>query len=163
MKASKNDYVALKRLDPDAQTLATAQIAALMNVAARARLDCAKWTPDEWRRWAFIAYGIALAGHDRADNTRSTLGRQLHLAGVSEARVTRLLDARGAAFFELLRRMLRLMNSRNVAPSWNQLGRLVLYEGAREGKRQDIAEKMRLDIAYGFFSANANASASREQ
>ncbi|GGD84352.1 type I-E CRISPR-associated protein Cse2/CasB [Caballeronia grimmiae] len=157
VKASKQDYVALKRLNPDAQTLTAAQVAAIMQVAARAKLNCANWTYDEWRRWAFIAYGIALAGHDRGNGARSSLGRQLFSAGVKEARLNRLLDARGAAFFQILRRVLRLMNSQNVAPNWAQLGRLVLNEGARDARRQRIAEKMRLDIAYGFFSAGESA------
>ena len=160
VKASKNDRVALARLDPEAEELTTAQIAALTHAAERAKLDTIHWSLDRWRR-AFIAYGIALAGHDRGAESGgigANLGRQLATAGVSEARVTRLLDARGTVFFQLLRRVLRLLASKSVKPNWVQLARLVLNEGARDDKGRRIAEKTRLDIAHGFFSAMPSES-----
>ncbi|WP_250500125.1 type I-E CRISPR-associated protein Cse2/CasB [Caballeronia sp. GAWG1-5s-s] len=161
VKASKNDRVALARLDPEAEELTTAQTAALTHAAERAKLDTIHWSLDRWRRWAFIAYGIALAGHDRgAENggLGANFGRQLATAGVSEARVTRLLDARGTVFFQLLRRVLRLLASKSVKPNWVQLARLVLNEGARDDKGRRIAEKTRLDIAHAFFAAKPSES-----
>lgn len=150
LKASKSDYVALKRFDPNAERLTVGQIAALTNLAQRAKFDFERWSLDQWHRWAFIAHGIALSGHDGGEG--QFLGRQLHDAGVSEARVTRLLDARGDAFVQTLPRLLRLMASKNVAPNWAELGRLVLNED------QDDAEKTRLKVARDFFSAKAKAN-----
>jgi CRISPR system Cascade subunit CasB len=150
IKASKSDYIALKRLDPSADRLTVAQIAALTNLAQRAMFDLDRLKLDHWRRWAFIAHGIALSGHDAGEG--KYLGRQLHDAGVSEARVTRLLDARGDAFVQTLPRLLRLMASKNVAPNWAELGRLVLNED------QDDAEKTRLKVARDFFSTKAKAN-----
>jgi CRISPR system Cascade subunit CasB len=150
---SKRDYVALKRLDPGAQSLTVEEIAALTHASHRAMLDCDKWSPDQWRKWAFIAHGIALSGHNSGKD--QFLGRQMHEAGVSEARVTRLLDARGDAFIQTLPRLLRLLASRDVAPNWAELAQLVLRED------QDDAEKTRLRVANNFFSAKAKASAAQ--
>lgn len=72
--------------------------------------------------------------------------------------MTRLLDARGSAFFQLLRRVLRLLASKSVKPNWVQLARLVLNEGARDEKGRRIAEKTRLDIAHAFFSVKPSES-----
>jgi CRISPR system Cascade subunit CasB len=146
-KASKRDYVAIKRFDPNALSLTTAQIAALTHVAKRAKLDYERWTSDEWLRWAFIAYGIALAGHDKGDD--KGVGRRMADAGVSEARLTRLLDARGKAFFQILPRVLRLMSSRNVKPNWLELAVLVLNENGA------ASEDTRVSIASQFFGAKA--------
>jgi CRISPR system Cascade subunit CasB len=113
------------------------------------------WRPATWERWALIAHGIALAGHEGAGR----LGAQLAQAGVAESRVTKLLTARGDAFAPLLPRLLRLLASKNVRPNWYELGQLVLKEGGTE--RQDIeqAEQIRLRIAGAYFSEQARKAA----
>ncbi len=139
---------ALARLSPEA--MRADQVGALARALLAAGIDVEGWPAGLWRRWAMISHGIALAGHDGTH----LLGTQLADAGVSEARVTKLLTSRGDAFDQLLPRVLRLMASRGVAPNWNELGALVLAEGRDEPK----AEALRLRIAGRFFSALSHAA-----
>jgi CRISPR system Cascade subunit CasB len=143
------ERTALARLDPDA-ALRPHQIAALTRALLYAGLDPTDWRPDTWRRWALIAHGIALAGHDH----RRGLGEQLHQAKASESRVTKLLTSRGDAFRQLLPRLLRLLAAKETAPNWYQLGMLILYEGRQEAK----AEPIRLRIASGYYRAERHAA-----
>ena len=140
------ERAALARLDPDGE-LRPHQIAALSRALIYAELEPETWTPETWRRWAMIAHGMALAGHDAS----VSLGQQLSQAGVSESRVTKLLTARGDAFCQLLPRLLRLLASKGVAPNWHELGGLTLNQERDEEK----AEEIRLKIAGRFFSAEA--------
>lgn len=143
------ERAALARLDPDGE-LRPHQIAALSRALIYADLhpDTENWKPETWRRWALIARGMALAGHDFSNKP---LGQQLSDAGVSEPRVTKLLTARGDAFRQLLPRLLRLIASKGVEPNWNELGGLILTQEHNEEKAEDI----RLKIAGHFFSAQA--------
>ena len=103
------------------------------------------WLPETWQRWALLAHGMALAGHDAS----ARLGAQLARAEVSESRVTRLLTARGDSFRQQVPRLLRLMASRSVAPNWLELGALILA-----AERDDArAEILRLRIAGNYYSA----------
>ena len=86
------EHAALARLDPDAE-FRPHQIAALSRALVYADLAPENWQADTWRRWAMIAHGMALAGHDSSRR----LGQQLSAAGVSESRVTKLLTARADA------------------------------------------------------------------
>jgi CRISPR system Cascade subunit CasB len=138
------ERAALARLDPDGEPRPH-QIAALSRALLYAGLDPGSWRPDTWRRWALIAHGIALAGHD----DRHGLGEQLHQGEVSESRVTKLLTARGDAFRQLVPRLLRLLAAKETAPNWYQLGMLILYEGRQEIK----AESIRLRIASDYYRA----------
>lgn len=140
------ERAALARLDPDGE-LRPHQIAALSRALIYAELEPDKWKAETWRRWALIAHGIALAGHDAG----LSLGQQLSQAGVSESRVTKLLTARGDVFRQLLPRLLRLIASKGVAPNWHELGGLILNQERDEEKAEDI----RLKIAGRFFSAEA--------
>jgi CRISPR system Cascade subunit CasB len=149
----KADYVALARLDPSAQTLTVQQIAALTRALHRAKVDCDYFSPMQWRRWALIAHGIALAVHCAADESTPKLGQQLERAGVSEARVTRLLNVRGDALFQNLPRILRLMASRGVAPNWVEFGTLILNEGASNTLGKRIAERTRIAIIRDYARA----------
>ena len=106
---------------------------------------------ETWPRWALIAHGMALAGHDGGGR----LGRQLANAGVAESRVTRLLTARGEAFRQLLPRVLRLMASKGVPPNWFELGELVLKEDSLDADDAARAEQLRMRIAGPYFSALA--------
>jgi CRISPR system Cascade subunit CasB len=138
------EHAALARLDPDGD-LRPHQMAALTRALLYAGLEPDRWGPDTWRRWALIAHGMALAGHDGSHS----LGQQLCAAGVAGSRVTKLLTARGDAFRQLLPRLLRLLATKAVAPNWYQLGALILYEGRDEEK----AEAIRMQIAGRYFSA----------
>ena len=140
------ERAALARLDPDGE-LRPHQIAALSRALIYAGLEPDTWKAETWRRWALIAHGMALAGHDAS----LSLGQQLSQAGVSESRVTKLLTARGDAFRQLLPRLLRLIASKGIAPNWHELGGLILNQNSDEEKAEDI----RLKIAGRFFSAEA--------
>jgi len=138
------ERAALARLDPDGE-LRPHQIAALSTALIYADLEPDTWKAETWRRWALIAHGMALAGHDSS----LSLGQQLSQAGVSESRVTKLLTSRGDAFRQLLPRLLRLIASKGIAPNWKELGGLILNQERDEEKAEDI----RLKIAGQFFSA----------
>lgn len=145
-KATTGDRAALSRLKP--QALQPHQLAALSRALLAGGLSLESWHADTWPRWALIAQGIALAGHDGQDR----LGRQLARAGVSESRVTKLLTSRGDAFVQLLPRVVRLLASKGVAPNWHELGGLVLSEARSDPASVDRAEQLRLGIAGPYFS-----------
>ncbi len=151
-RASSGDRAALARLKPEA--LQPHQLAALAHALLNAGLSPEQWHADTWSRWALIAHGIALAGHDG----KQALGKQLAQAGVSESRVTKLLTSRGDAFTQLLPRVLRLLASKGVPPNWRELGELVLKESSRHRNHQADAEAIRLRIAGPYFSALARAA-----
>ena len=151
-RASSGDRAALARLKPEA--LQPHQLAALARALLAAGLSPEQWHADTWPRWALIAHGMALAGHDG----KQALGKQLAQAGVSESRVTKLLTSRGDAFAQLLPRVLRLLASKGVAPNWRELGDLVLKESSSLRKHQTDAEAIRLRIAGPYFSALARAA-----
>lgn len=140
------ERAALARLDPDGE-LRPHQIAALSRALIYAELEPDKWKPETWRRWALIAHGMALAGHDASQS----FGSQLSKSEVSESRVTKLLTSRGDAFRQLLPRLLRLIASKGIAPNWHELGGLILNQERDDEK----AEEIRLKIAGRFFSAEA--------
>lgn len=143
------ERAALARLDPDGE-LRPHQIAALSRALIYAELEPDTWKPETWQRWALIAHGMALAGHD----ANQSLGQQLSKADVSESRVTKLLTARGDAFRQLLPRLLRLIASKGIAPNWHELGGLILNQNREEEKAEDI----RLKIAGCYFSEEAKKS-----
>ena len=145
-RASPGDRAALARLRPGA--LRPHQIAALSRALLAAGLQPETWRHDTWLRWALIAHGMALAGHDGAD----WLGHQLARAKVAESRVTRLLTARGDAFRQLLPRLLRLLAANRVSPNWFELGELILKESSRERADKERAEQLRMRIAGPYFS-----------
>lgn len=150
-RAGSGDRAALARLKPEA--LQPHQLAALARALAAAGLAPEQWHADTWPRWALIAHGMAMAGHDG----KQKLGRQLAHAGVSESRVTKLLTSRGDAFTQLLPRVLRLLASKGVAPNWRELGELVLRESSSLRSNQVDAEEIRLQIAGPYFSTLARA------
>lgn len=148
-RSGPGDRAALARLKPGA--LRPHEIAALSRALLAAGLQPENWRAETWPRWALIAHGMALAGHDGAGR----LGRQLAQAGVAESRVTRLLTARGEAFRQLLPRVLRLLASKGVAPNWFELGELVLKEDSLDADDAARAEQLRMRIAGPYFSALA--------
>lgn len=152
--AAPGENAALARLSVE-RALRPHEIAALSRALLAAGLDPEKWRPDTWQRWALVAHGIALAGHDAAGR----LGAQLARAGVAESRVTRLLTARGGAFVQLLPRVLRLLASKNVRPNWYELGPLVLKQESSDRSDIEQTEQIRLRIAGAYFSEAARNAA----
>jgi CRISPR system Cascade subunit CasB len=151
-RAGLGERAALARLQADA--LKPHEIAALSHALLAAGLQPETWRAETWPRWALIAQGMALTGH----NSQGRLGRQMSEAGVSESRVSKLLTARGDAFRQLLPRVLRLMASKGVAPNWFELGELVLKEASTDRADQQQVEVLRLRIAGPYFSAQAQAA-----
>lgn len=145
-RTSRGERAALARLRSDA--LQPHELAALARALLAAGLDVDTWRPETWQRWAMIAHGIALAGHDG----KRRLGAQLAEAGVSESRVTKLLTSRGDAFRQLLPRLIRLLASQGVAPNWHELGTLVLADSSGDPSHDERAEATRLRIAGTYFS-----------
>ena len=140
------EKAALARMDPDA--MRAHQIAALSRALIQAELEPETWKPETWKRWALMAHGMALAGH----NGKGALGAQLFKAlgdtKAAQSRVTKLLTARGDAFGQLIPPLLRLLASKDVAPNWNELGGLILNQERDEGR----AEEIRMKIASRYFS-----------
>lgn len=151
--ADSGERAALARLSPT--VLRPHEIAALSRAMLAAGMEPETWRPQTWQRWALIAHGMALAGHDGNDR----LGEQLARAGVTESRVTRLLTARGEAFEQQLPRLLRLLASKEVRPNWYELGELILAESRRGDDDELRAEQLRLRIAGRYFSAQARKEA----
>lgn len=146
-QTSNGDRAALTRLHPD--RLQPHEIAALARALLKAQLSPESWQADTWPRWALIAHGIALAGHDG----KGQLGKQLARAEVKESRVTKLLTARGEVFRQLLPRLLRLMANKGVAPNWTELGELILLESSANREKITQAEEIRLGISRPYFLA----------
>lgn len=149
--ADPGTRAALMRLDPEA--MRPHQIAALCRALIAAGLTPDEWQPATWKRWALVAHGMALAGHD----SKGRLGQQLASAGVAEARVNKLLVSRGDAFLQIVPRLLRLLASKQVQPNWYDLNKLIHKNDAKDTTRQEEAEVLRLRIAGDFFSAIARA------
>lgn len=148
-RADPGTRAALARLDPE--TMRPHQIAALSRALIEAGLSPDTWHPATWKRWALVAHGMALAGHD----SKGRLGVQLVTAGVAEARVTKLLVSRGDAFLQIVPRLLRLLVSKQVKPNWYDLSKLIHQNDAKGPADQDQAEALRLRIAGDYFSAIA--------
>ena len=152
-RAAPGERAALARMQHDA--MQPHQLAALSRSLLAAGLAPDQWHADTWPRWALIAHGIALAGHDG----KQRLGSQLAQAGISESRVTKLLTSRGDAFTQLLPRVLRLLASKGVSPNWRELGALVLNQSSTDRQKRTDAEANRLAIAGPYFSALARTAA----
>ncbi len=150
-RADPGTRAALARLDPEA--MRPHQIAALSRALIEAGLSPDTWQPNTWTRWALVAHGIALAGHD----SKGRVGNQLATAGVAEARVTKLLVSRGDAFLQIVPRLLRLLASKQVKPNWYDLSQLIHKNDAKEPALQEEAEALRLRIAGDYFSAIARS------
>lgn len=149
-KAPIGEKAALARINPE--HMLPHQLSALAHGLIHAGLAPDRWRPQTWSRWALIAHGMALAGHDG----KGRLGEQLARAGVAESRVTKLLTSRGDAFTQIVPRLLRLMASKGVAPNWYELGNLILKGDSAES--QNEAETLRLRIAGSYFTTVARQS-----
>ncbi|WP_353238805.1 type I-E CRISPR-associated protein Cse2/CasB [Limnohabitans sp.] len=150
--ADPGTRAALARLDPEA--MRPHQIAALSRALIQAGLSPETWQPSTWKRWALVAHGMALAGHDG----KGRIGSQLATAGVAGARVTKLLVSRGDAFLQIVPRLLRLLASKQVKPNWYDLSKLIHKNDAKEAADQEEAEALRLRIAGDYFSAIARGN-----
>lgn len=156
-RADPGTRAALARLNPEA--MRPHQIAALSRALVDAGLSPDTWQPATWKRWALVAHGMALAGHDH----KKRLGQQLATMQsaqpvVAEARVSKLLVSRGDAFLQIIPPLLRLLVSKQVQPNWYDLSNLIFKNDAEHLSEQKKVEALRLRIAGDYFSAVARAN-----
>ena len=157
-KFRRGDLAHLRRMDPDAPDTA----ACWRLMAERELVGNPAWEA----KWALILHGIALmtrtsggetAGrlaHDR----RIPVGQALYLGGdpgrlgvgfYREARLNRLLTARGPMLRMLLARMFRMMAAADQPFNWGEMAQFILYDGHDE----EQAERARRRIASDYYQA----------
>jgi CRISPR system Cascade subunit CasB len=142
----RGDLAGLRRLDPD-HPAAPAFWRLLVRVPEERRLGA-----EAERRWGLILHGMALMAPHHHDTT--PVGRALFAADYSEARLGRLLDARGAQFRALVPRLCRQLAHKAQPLDWRELGRLILAAERDEAR----AEEVRLRIARAYYGAEGVAA-----
>lgn len=110
-----------------------------------AGFDDQEFVEDGAERWATVAHGIALTGSP--DGDREAAGATLARLGFSEARLSRLLSARGSAFRNQVTLLARFVRGRGSSLDWTDLGELILVEERIESR----AEALRLRLAREFY------------
>jgi CRISPR system Cascade subunit CasB len=145
----------LRRMAPEQWSL---RMAELLSVLGRAGVAVGSVDLDHAARWAVLVHLVAvLSGttNDRAHADRRRTGAALHQAGYSEARLSKLLTARGEALRDQVARLARFLRAKGAMPlDLRPLARLVLNEGRDERE----AEAARLSIARGFYAAADRAA-----
>ena len=155
----RGDLAQLRRMNPDAPDAAAFwRLTARRGLLGQPRLE---------RKWALILRGVALmtptgrAGRSAHDKT-TPVGRALFTGGdpgrtagyYSEARLNRLLTARGPILTSLLTRMFRMMAAANQPFDWVQMADLILSDGHNE----QAAERVRRNIASAYYQAENKAN-----
>lgn len=133
----------LRRLDP--RSPASGTEAAFWRLAVD-RLEPTWVDPrddDSIRRWMAILRGMALTAGLHVGG--SSAGRALAEAGVSEARLTKLLRSSGDVLFDELRSAAHLVKSKGERLDWSHFAELVLTEG------RDRGEHVRRRIAADYY------------
>jgi CRISPR system Cascade subunit CasB len=138
---TKGERTALARLNPDGEWRPH-HLAALCRVFVYS--NCNLYGQHHWRTWALIAHGITLTGHKKG-----RLGGQFFDAGLSEARVTKLLTARDVAFRQAVLRLIRFTAHKSQPLNWIALGYFIL----NVMHEKERAEQDRIQIARDYFSA----------
>lgn len=146
----------LRRGAPEQWSL---HLAELLPILLRANVSEASMRDDDIvRRWAALVHLVAvLSGttNDRAHADRRRTGEVLHQAGYSEARLSKLLTARGDALRDQLGRLARFLRAKGAMPlDLRPLAELVLNEGLTETR----AETARLTIARSYYGAADRAA-----
>ena len=124
-------------------------------------------------KWALIIHGIALmtprnptGGHASAHDGRTPVGQALYLgaepqrstAYYSEARLNRLLTARGPMLRTLLTRMFRMLSGAGVAFNWWEMAHFILVSDTNER----AAEAALRRIARAYYRAERRSATSIE-
>ena len=139
---ARGDLASLRRLDRN-------EPASPAFYRILARHAPARQQPDDWRALALIL-GIMALNPDALAS--ASLGRTLADAGVSEARVQRLLAARGDAFRDLALRTARVLAGRGTLP-YREFGLLVL------ARSEAFAEEIRMRIARDYWGSQSRTAA----
>lgn len=98
----------------------------------------------ELRQWMAILQGLATVDELHRNNG-PRLGQALALAGISEARLNRLLQARGEALLAQIRPLPHQLRSQAQSVDWAGVARLVLSDGS------PTADKIRQIIASDYY------------
>lgn len=154
---SRGDLAELRRLDPD-----NPDATAFWRLLARHEL-LGNETLES--KWALILHGIALmtrsggsdAGTRPAHNPGTSVGRALFLGGAdtrqqgfySEARLNRLLTARGPVLRTLLRRTFRMLAAAGQSFDWREMATFILNDGYDE----HATDQVRRHIARTYYQA----------
>lgn len=101
---------------------------------------------DELRGWMAVIQGLAVLGELHRKGQR--LGTAMAEADISEARLTRLLQARGDTLLAQVRPLAHQLRSKAVAADWGEVARLVLGAPNR-------ADEVRYHIASGYYRRQA--------
>ena len=150
----RGDLAELRRMDP-----ATPNAAVFWRLMARHDLPAST----NWEnRWALILHGIALMTHRTSSTTSAhkediPVGRALFQGGASnrresfysEARLGRLLAARGAMLHTLLIRTFRMLAAAHQCFNWDEMAQFILADGHDESR----AERARRKIAREYYRA----------
>ena len=130
--------------------------------------------PSREGKWALILNGIALMTprnpthlQGSAHDGRNYVGTALFLGGdsqrergfFSEARLNRLLTARGAMLRTLLTRMFRMLSSVDVAFNWWEMAHFILVADSNE----KAAEEARRRIARAYYRAERRSAQDSEK
>ncbi|MDD9995901.1 MAG: type I-E CRISPR-associated protein Cse2/CasB [Dehalococcoidia bacterium] len=159
---SRGDLAALRRMNPDSP-----DASAFWRLMAEQDL---LGSPSIESRWALILHGIALmtptsatgGGSGTAHDGLNPVGRALYLGGDShrtsavyaEARLNRLLTARGSMLTALLARMFRMLGSNRVSFNWREMAQFILSADHDEVR----AEQGRRRIARAYYEAERRSS-----
>ena len=150
-----NIRASMRRVSPERWSL---RMAELLPVLVRSGIRVDALDPDAAARWAVLVHLVAVlsgTSNERAHADRRRTGAVLLEAGYSEARLSRLLSARGAALRIQVGRLARFLRTRGGLPlDLRPLAELVLNEGHNEAK----AEEARLTIARGYYDAADRAA-----
>ena len=107
------------------------------------------YLPNNWEQnredWATLLAGMAIMAPD-AHRAGHGLGRALAVAGYQEARLERLLEAKGQTLQILLLRAARFLATKQTPCDWTDAARLLLT------RDHDKREHIRLRIARDYFS-----------
>lgn len=151
------ERAALRRLDPEHPG---GRIAAVCRLLALCGWDVGGTPTDILSRWALILHALALMsapGRDPHD-PRASAGGAIAESGLSEARFTRLLTARGLAFRDHVPRIARFLAAKGQRLDCRPLAELVFAHDRNEQK----AEEIRLRLATQYYAALSRKGAAAE-
>ena len=161
-RTARGDLAGLRRMNPDSPNEAVFWQFVTEKGQRGERLE---------NKWALIMQGIALmtgtADSHSAHDGKMPIGRALFYGGdesrtsafYSEARLNRLLVARGPMLRTLLGRMFRMMASANQPFNWREMARLILSDGHDEYQ----AERVRRNIARSYYRAKDESERNKSE
>jgi len=144
----RGDLAALRRMKPD-----TPSTPAFWRILTAKVPQSYRQSEDAERRWALIIQGMALmVPHHMASDP--SIGRALSAIRLTELRLAKLLNARGAQFRAQIPRLARYLAAKGQPVDWRPLGELILTENRNE----TWAENVRMTIARDYFATMATQS-----